>query len=356
MNDAIFIERCLQLAEKGKGNVAPNPMVGAVLVHEGRIIGEGFHQQYGQAHAEVNCFDSVAAQDKQLITDATIYVSLEPCAHYGKTPPCAHRIVSEKVKRVVICNKDPFEKVAGKGIQILKENHVEVFSGILENGGAWLNRRFFTFHQEQRPYIILKWAQTENGFFAPKDRSRFQLTDEYSSRLSHQWRSEESAILVGFTTAKNDNPQLINRFGQGAQPLRIAIDKDLKLPQSHHLFNQAYPTWIVNQHHEETKEHIRFMQLDFAESIVPQLLEKLYQANKLSLIVEGGVQLLQSFIDANLWDEARIFESPNVLSEGILAPMLPHSTKVFQTELRQDTLSVYLHQANPFSMPKGATL
>jgi len=356
VNDAVFIKRCLQLAEKGKGNVAPNPMVGAVLVHEGRIIGEGFHQQYGQAHAEVHCFDSVAAHEKHLIPDATMYVSLEPCAHYGKTPPCAHRIVNEGVKRVVICNKDPFEKVAGKGIQILKENGVEVVSGILEQEGTWLNRRFFTFHQQLRPYIILKWAQTENGFFAPKDRSRFQLTDELSSRLSHQWRSEESAILVGFTTAMNDNPQLINRYGQGAQPLRIAIDKDLNLPQSHHLFSQAYPTWIVNQHKEETKGHLCWVQLDFTEPIVPQLLQKLYQANKLSLIVEGGVHLLQSFIDAHLWDEARVFESSNVLSEGLLAPVLPHSTKVFQTELRQDKLSVYLHQVNLFSMPKGANL
>lgn len=356
MTDALYIERCLQLAEKGKGAVAPNPMVGAVLVHQGRIIGEGFHQQYGQAHAEVNCFDSVASEDKYLIAESTMYVSLEPCAHFGKTPPCAHRIVQEGVKRVVICNKDPFEKVAGKGIQILRDSGIEVHSGILEEKGAWLNRRFFTFHHQQRPYIILKWAQTASGFFAPKDRSRQQMSDEFSSRLSHQWRSEESAIMVGFTTALNDNPQLINRYGQGTQPLRIALDKDLQLPHSHHLLAQDYPTWIINQHKEETLGHLHFIQLDFKQAIIPQILNRLYQANILSLNIEGGVHLLQSFIDAEIWDEARVFETPNVLSEGLLAPSLKNAQNIFETILKQDKLKVYLSQSNILSMPQGAAL
>lgn len=354
MNDEIYIERCLQLAEKGKGAVAPNPMVGAVLVHQGRIIGEGFHQQYGQAHAEVNCFDSVASGDKHLIAESTMYVSLEPCAHFGKTPPCAHRIVQEGVKRVVICNTDPFEKVAGKGIQILKESGIEVLSGILEEKGAWLNRRFFTFHQQQRPYIILKWAQTEAGFFAPKDRSRLQLTDEFSSRLSHQWRSEESALMVGFTTALNDNPQLINRYGPGPQPLRIAIDKDLQLPQSHHLLAQDYPTWIINQHKEEVMGRLHFVLLDFKQDIIPQILNRLYQANILSLIVEGGVHLLHSFIEADIWDEARVFETSNVLSEGLLAPSLKNAQNIFETNLKQDKLKFYLSQSNLLAMPPEA--
>lgn len=356
MNDEIYIERCLQLAGQGKGAVAPNPMVGAVLVYQNRIIGEGFHQQHGQAHAEVNCFDSVAALDKHLVSESTMYVSLEPCAHFGKTPPCAHRIVAEKVKRVVICNTDPFEKVAGKGIQILRDSGIEVHSGVLEEKGAWLNRRFFTFHQQQRPYIILKWAQTANGFFAPIDRSRLQLTDEYSTRLSHKWRSEESAILVGFTTAMNDNPQLIDRYGQGTQPLRIAFDKDLQLSQTHHLLAQDYPTWIINQHKEEVRGRLHFVQLDFKQDIILQILNRLYQANILSLIVEGGVHLLQSFIDADIWDEARIFESPNVLSNGLLAPDLNNALKVFETDLRRDKLFAYLNKSNLFSMPKGATL
>jgi diaminohydroxyphosphoribosylaminopyrimidine deaminase/5-amino-6-(5-phosphoribosylamino)uracil reductase len=356
VKDALYIERCLQLAEKAKGAVAPNPMVGAVLVHQGRIIGEGFHQHYGQAHAEVNCFDTVAPEDKHLIAESTMYVSLEPCAHYGKTPPCANRIVQEGVQRVVICNTDPFEKVAGKGIQILKDSGIEVLSGILEEKGSWLNRRFLTFHQQQRPYIILKWAQTTNGFFAPKDRTRFQLTDDFSSRLSHQWRSEESAILVGFTTAMNDNPQLINRYGQGTQPLRIALDKDLQLPQSHYLLAQDYPTWIVNQHKEETSGHLHFIQLDFKQDIIPQILNRLYQANILSLIVEGGVHLLHCFIEAGIWDEARVFETPNVLSEGLLAPSLINAQNIFETNLKQDKLKVCLSQSNILSMPQGAAL
>lgn len=354
VNDEIYIERCLQLAEKGKGAVAPNPMVGALLVHQGRIIGEGFHQQYGKAHAEVNCFDSVTEQDRQFIPLSTMYVSLEPCAHFGKTPPCAHRIVKEAVKRVVICNTDPFEQVAGKGIQILESAGIEVVTGVLEEKGKWLNRRFFTFHQQKRPYIILKWAQTESGFFAPKDHSRLQMTDEYSSRLSHQWRREESAILVGFTTAMNDNPQLIDRYGQANQPLRIAMDKDLKLPKSHHLLVQDYPTWIINQHKEVTMGHLHFIQLDFKQDFIPQLLNRLYQANIVSIIVEGGVQLLQSFIEAGIWDEARVFETPNVLSEGLLAPSLMKSPNIFETNLKQDKLKVYLSQTNTFSMPKDA--
>ena len=354
MKDEIYIERCLQLAEKGKGTVASNPMVGAVLVYQGRIIGEGFHQQYGQAHAEVNCFDSVAEEDKEFISQSAMYVSLEPCAHFGKTPPCAHRIVKEGVKRVVICNKDPFEEVAGKGIQILETAWIEVICGILEEKGKWLNRRFFTFHQQKRPYIILKWAQTERGFFAPKDRSRLQMTDEFSSRLSHQWRREESAILVGFTTAINDNPQLIDRFGQATQPLRIALDKDLKLPQSHNLLAQHYPTWIINQHKEESVGHLHFIQLDFKQDIIPQLLNRLYQANILSLIVEGGVQLLQSFIEAQIWDEARVFETPNVLTEGLLAPSLMKAQDIFEANLRQDKLKGYLSQSSIYTMPKDA--
>lgn len=356
MNDQQYIQRCLQLAAKGSGHVAPNPMVGAVLVHNGRIIAEGFHQQYGQAHAEVNCFNNVAAADKHQIPASTMYVSLEPCAHYGKTPPCANRIVQEGVKRVVICNHDPFDKVAGKGIHNLKENGVEVLSGVLEQEGNWLNRRFFTFHQQKRPYLILKWAQTANGFFAPEDRSRLQMSDEFSSRISHQWRREEAAILVGSTTALNDNPQLISRYGEGNQPLRIALDKDMKLPATHHLMVQDFPTWIINQHKEESAGNLHFIKLDFTQKLIPQLLEKLYQANILSLIVEGGTHLLQSFIDEGLWDEARIFTTPPVLHSGIAAPKLTNAIPFPETKLVQDSLQVHLNQNHSLSYPAELTL
>lgn len=351
MTDQYYMQRCLQLAAQGLGNTAPNPLVGAVLVYQDRIIGEGFHQQYGQAHAEVNCFESVIAAYKHLIPEATMYVSLEPCAHYGKTPPCANRIVQEGVKRVVICNKDPFDLVAGKGIQILKDNGIEVQTGVSEEEGDWLNRRFFTFHRQQRPYIMLKWAQTENGYFAPADRSRFQMSDEYSTRISHQWRREESAIMVGFTTALNDNPQLISRYGQGNQPLRIALDKDLKLPASHHLLAQDYPTWIINQHKNEVLGKLHFVQIDFNNNVITQVLDKLYDAKILSLMVEGGAQLLQSFIEQNLWDEARIFITASVLKEGLKAPSLSSSRLILETGLDHDSLQIHLKENNLLSSP-----
>ena len=339
--DILYMKRCLQLAEKGLGQVAPNPLVGAVLVYQGRIIGEGYHQQFGQAHAEVNCLASVAEADRHWITEATMYVNLEPCAHFGKTPPCAHRLVQERVARVVVCNIDPFEQVAGKGIQLLRAAGIQVDTGVLAEEGAWLNRRFFCFHQQKRPYIILKWAQTHNGLFAPKDRSRFQMTDEYSIRLSHQWRREESAIIVGHTTAMHDNPQLVSRYGEGAQPLRIVLDKDLTIPSTHHLLAQSYPTWIVNQLQDHTENHLRYLQLDFTAPLLPQLMQALYAAQKQSLIVEGGATLLQHFIEQGLWDEARVFVAPNCLEEGILAPTLSHATLVAEHTLRQDRLRNY---------------
>lgn len=341
MNHELYMHRCLQLAEKGLGNVAPNPLVGAVLVHRERIIGEGYHQYYGQAHAEVNCFESVQNEDKHLIANSTLYVNLEPCAHFGKTPPCANRIVQEGVKKVVIANTDPFEKVAGKGIRLLQENEIEVIIGILKKEGAWLNRRFFTFHQRKRPYIILKWAQTENGFFAPKDGSRFQITDEVSQKINHQWRAEEAAILVGFNTAMNDNPQLTNHYSKGNQPLRIALDSNLTLPISHHLFDEKTSTWIVNSQINEEQENLRFLKLDFQNKLLENLLQELFVAGKNSVIVEGGAKLLQSFVAANLWDEARILIAPNRLQSGIDAPLLQNEQLLSATQLANDELKIY---------------
>lgn len=348
MNDQILMRRCLELAALSKGHTASNPMVGAVLVHQGLIIGEGWHQQYGQAHAEVNCFESVADADKYLIPDAVMYVTLEPCAHYGKTPPCAQRIIQEGVKQVVICNKDPFAQVDGKGIQLLREAGIAVTTGILEQEGSWLNRRFFTFHRQQRPYIILKWAQTDRGFFAPKDHSRLQMSNEYSTRMSHQWRREEAAIMVGFTTAMNDNPQLVSRYGQGKQPLRIALDKNLRLPATHHLLTQDIATWIINQHQEQIQGNTHFVQLPFDEHLLSALLQHLYQSQVLSLIVEGGAQLFQGFIAQGLWDEARVFVTPDVLQDGLAAPLLTNAKKVFETDLAQDRLQVLLNENNPY--------
>lgn len=341
MSDLQYMMRCLHLASLAKGHTAPNPMVGAVLVYEGRIIGEGYHRQYGQAHAEVNCFESVAETDRHLIPSSVLYVSLEPCAHFGKTPPCADRIVREGVKKVVICNRDPFAQVDGKGISILQHHGIEVITDVLEQEGAWLNRRFFTFHKEHRPYIILKWAQTDNGFFAPADRSRFQMSNEYSQRLSHQWRREEAAILVGAHTALNDNPQLLSRYGEGRQPLRIALDKELQLPATHHLLSRTHPTWIINRHREGAEGHTRYIQYEPGEGMTGFLLSQLYRENIQSLIVEGGAVLLQSYIDAGTWDEARVFSTPPMLEQGIAAPVLANATLLLDTALGQDQLKVF---------------
>lgn len=347
MSDSQYIRRCLQLAVLAKGFTAPNPMVGAVLVYEGRIIGEGYHRQYGQAHAEVNCFESVAEADRHLIPASVLYVSLEPCAHFGKTPPCADRIVREGVKKVVICNRDPFAQVDGKGIRILQGNGIEVVSGVQEQEGAWVNRRFLTFHRQHRPYIILKWAQTDNGFFAPADRSRFQMSNEYSLRLSHQWRREESAILVGSHTALNDNPQLLSRYGAGPQPLRIALDKDLQLPPAHQLLSGTHPSWIINRHKDEVEGHTRYVRYDEDQEVLDFLLSLLYRENIQSLIVEGGAVLLQSFIDAGLWDEARVFVTPPVLVQGIAAPALKNAVLLLDTALDQDRLQVFCPDQHP---------
>jgi diaminohydroxyphosphoribosylaminopyrimidine deaminase/5-amino-6-(5-phosphoribosylamino)uracil reductase len=331
-------------------------MVGAVLVHEGCIIGEGWHRQYGQAHAEVNCLESVRDADRHLIPESTMYVSLEPCAHHGKTPPCALRLVAEKVRKVIIANIDPFEKVGGKGMQILNEAGIETVSGILDTEGAWMNRRFFCFHRQQRPYIILKWAQSQNGFMAPAGKTRLQLSNKHSRELVHKWRTEESAIMVGHATAVADDPQLTARLWQGPQPLRIALDKDLKLPHSLALFNDEADTWIINRHQEATEGRVRYVQLPFYENLLPQLLTRLYEANRLSLIVEGGAALLQSFIAAGLWDEARVFTTPVVLPDGLPAPQLTNAAAAFTTTLDTDRLHVYTHIHTQYPYAPGMAL
>lgn len=331
-------------------------MVGAVLVYNGRIIGEGWHQEYGSAHAEVHCIESVAEQDRHLIPESTMYVSLEPCAHYGKTPPCAIRLIREQIKRVVVCNDDPFEAVKGKGYELLRNAGTEVLAGILKEQGKWLNRRFFCFHQLQRPYIILKWAQTSQGFFAPIDKSRKQLSNAASRQLVHQWRTQEAAILTGTTTAMNDDPQLTARYWKGKQPLRIVIDRTLKLPHSLKIFDDSTDTWILNETTERQNGNIHYHQIDFQASIIPQLLERLYSANIQSLIVEGGIYTLQQFIDAGLWDEARVFHTGEELKNGIAAPLLTDACHITRSEIDNDTLHVYTRIDTPFPYPGNMNL
>ena len=352
-----YMRRCLELAQRASGHTSPNPMVGAVLVHEGRIIGEGWHEQYGDAHAEVNCFDHVAAADRHLVPHSTMYVSLEPCAHYGKTPPCALRIVQEGVQEVYIAHADPFDMVQGAGIGILREAGITVHMGYLEQEAAWQNRRFFCFHERQRPYIILKWAQSAEGYMAPADRSRVQLSNAFSQAMVHQWRTEEAAIMVGYRTALHDNPQLTARNYRGKQPLRIALDRNLGLPLSHHLLDGAVPTWIIHETGDKKDlPGVQMIQLPFDELLLPHILQLLYQQQQLSLIVEGGAALLQSFISQGLWDEARIFKTPVTLTEGIPAPVLTHTSPGFATGLQEDILELRINNSSNYLYPEGMPL
>lgn len=356
MQDELFVKRCIELAARAKGYAAPNPMVGAVLLYEDRIIGEGWHEQYGGPHAEVNCLESVQEEDRKYIPQSTMYVNLEPCAHHGKTPPCAVRLVAEKLKKVVIANVDPFDQVQGEGLRILQQGGVDVLSGVAAQEGAWLNRRFFTFHTRKRPYIILKWAQTQDGYFAPADRSRLQVSNERSMQLVHKWRTEEAAIMVGFNTALNDNPQLTARLWEGRQPLRIVLDKKLQLPVTHHVFDTAAATWIINEQKERLEKNVQWKQMQFGDDLLHNLLSALYEERVLSLIIEGGAKLLSSFIEKSLWDEARVFTGNVSLQDGIAAPLLTSSEPAFETNISGDTLSIYTNKNNPYSYVPGMEL
>ena len=343
------MRRCLQLAALGKGFAAPNPMVGAVLVHQGRIISEGYHALYGEAHGEASCLNNLKPEDRHLLPECTLYVNLEPCAHYGKTPPCALRIIQEGIKHVVVGNNDPFSEVNGRGFQLLEDHGVQYISGILEQEGSWLNRRFLSFHQKQRPYVILKWAETQQGYFAPLNRSRYQMSNKHSQQLVHKWRTEESAILVGWQTAMTDDPQLTARLWKGRQPLRLVFDRDATLPRTLRLFNEEAATWVINRQHEREEGHIRYIRLDFSQDILPQLMVRLHEASVLSLMVEGGARLLHTFIEEGFWDEARVFRTPDLLEQGIHAPALTHAQPILSTPLDTDMLHVYINRQLPYA-------
>lgn len=337
-----YMQRCIDLALAGAGSVAPNPMVGAVLVYEDRIIGEGFHEKYGEAHAEVNCLKSVAIADRELISAATLYVSLEPCAHYGKTPPCAQLIIDQHIPTVVIGCNDPFAKVNGKGIALLKEAGVTVVVGVLEEKAKALNRRFFTFHQQQRPYIILKWAETANQKMASDTNERLFISNEYSNRLVHRWRSEEAGILVGTNTALKDNPALTNRLWKGNNPIRLLIDRNLTVPISYKLFNEEAITIVFNEIKEVTDTPIIYALIDFQKNVLEQIMHYCYQYPIQSILVEGGAKLLQSFIDAGIWDEARVIQNGMLtVASGIAAPLLKGEVLAETVQLATDTIFFY---------------
>jgi len=315
--------RCIELAEKGRGSVAPNPMVGAVLIYKDRIIGEGYHMHYGQAHAEVNCIRSVMKDDEPFISQSVLYVSLEPCAHHGKTPPCADLIIEKKIPLVVIGCRDPFKEVDGKGIEKLNKAGVETIVGVLEEECVHLNQRFFTFHLQHRPYIILKWAQTANGKIANADYSRVFISNQITDRMVHKWRNEESSILIGTNTALYDDPQLTVREWEGINPIRLIIDMDLSLPETLKIFDRRVKTIVFNSIKHEEQNNLSYYQVTTDVELVHQVVHALYELNIQSVIVEGGAKLLQSFIAEGVWDEARIITNEElIIRDGIPAPVL----------------------------------
>lgn len=341
----IYMKRCLELAGKGLGSVAPNPMVGCVVVLDGKIIGEGYHQQYGQAHAEVNAINSV--ENKDSLKKATLYVNLEPCSHFGKTPPCADLIIENKIPYVVIGSVDSNPKVSGQGIEKLTKAGVDVKVGVLEEECHKLNKRFFTFYEKKRPYIILKWAQTADGFIdAVRDENNtgkaLQISNPDSRKLLHKWRSEEQAIMIGTNTALLDNPQLTVREWQGKNPLRITIDKWLRIPKPFHLFDKSTPTLVFTAANAISETNLEFVKIDFEVSLLPQLLNELFKRNIQSVLVEGGEQLLNSFIFPDIWDEARVFISDKEIGNGVSAPILDINP-AFKENVGGNTLLFYFN-------------
>jgi diaminohydroxyphosphoribosylaminopyrimidine deaminase/5-amino-6-(5-phosphoribosylamino)uracil reductase len=318
------MSRCLQLAQYGAGYVAPNPLVGAVLVYDDRIIGEGYHHHFGEAHAEPNAINSV--KQPELLHDATLYVSLEPCSHYGKTPPCADLIVNSGISRVVIGTLDPNPKVSGRGIEILRNAGIQVIVGVMEKECRKLNKRFFIFQEQKRPYILLKWAQTQDGFMDRKRRdnteSPLQISNAITKQMTHKMRSENQAILVGVITVLLDNPSLTVRDWTGKSPVRIAIDRQGRIPTNFNLMDGSVRTIIFTEILRKNEHNLEFIKINFDEHALPNILQNLFEQNIHSVMVEGGASILNIFINAGLWDEANIEVSPLRIADGVKAPVL----------------------------------
>jgi len=319
------MQRCIFLASKALGKTAPNPLVGCVIVHENKIIGEGLHEYYGGPHAEVNAINSV--KNKNLLKKAVLYVNLEPCSHFGKTPPCTNLIVNMQIPKVVIGHSDPFEKVCGKGIEKLKNAHIDLVTGILTNECRELNKRFLTFHEKKRPYIILKWAQTFDGFISPLNKTKCQpywISNEFQRIYAHKLRTEEQAIMIGTNTAIDDNPHLTSRLWEGKNPIRIVLDNKLRLPNHLHIFDDSTPTIIFTSKNNKktTSLNTEYIKINFENNVIPEIFNCLYKKRIQSVLVEGGRTLLQSFIDAGLWDEAYIFTGIKEFKQGIKAPVI----------------------------------
>lgn len=346
--DNKYIKRCFELAGKGLGSVSPNPLVGSVIVYNDEIIGEGYHHRYGEAHAEVNAINAV--KNRSLLPFSTLYVNLEPCAHHGKTPPCALRIIDENISKVVISTIDPFDQVAGKGVEMLKNEGIEVVTSVLEEDGKWLNRRFFTFHQKKRPYIILKWAQTKDGFI---DINRLEnqhntsnwITNHELKVLVHKWRAEEDAIMVGSNTVINDNPKLNVRHWQGKSPLRVVIDIEHQLTPNFHVFDESVETiMFVDRPNIEFPSSIEQVVMPL-QNRLSFVMDILYEKQVQSIIIEGGQFLLQSFLRAGLWDEARVLTGNKYFGSGLPAPQISQKPSIV-SQIGGDFITTYINKNN----------
>jgi diaminohydroxyphosphoribosylaminopyrimidine deaminase/5-amino-6-(5-phosphoribosylamino)uracil reductase len=338
-----YIKRCIELAKNGLGSTYPNPMVGSVIVHDGKIIGEGWHRKAGEAHAEVIAINSV--KDQSLLAKATIYVSLEPCSHFGKTPPCCDLIIKHKIPNVVVGTVDPNTKVAGTGIKRLIENGCQVTVGILEDECNELNKRFFTFHNKKRPYIILKWAESKDGFIAPLTKERQEpvwISNIFSRQLNHKWRSQEQAILVGTQTILDDNPKLDVRDWTGNNPIRVVLDRSGKINDTYFVKDGKTKTIIITEQENLTSgENLIYESIIFDKQLTKKITDILFKYGIQSIIIEGGKQTLETFIADNLWNEARVFKGNISLNEGIKAPLL---NRIFKsTDIKGDQLKLFLN-------------
>lgn len=343
------MNRCLDLAAQGLGNTAPNPMVGAVLVHAGSIIGEGYHKGYGLMHAEAECLNSVRPENIKLIKESTLYVSLEPCSHFGKTPPCADLIIRNNIPVVIVGCADSFEKVNGSGIEKLRAAGIKVEINILQQECRNLNKRFFTFHEKKRPYIILKWAQSKDGKIGGAGGKTIKITDPFTDRLVHKWRSEESAILAGTRTVLNDDPSLTVRNRVGKNPVRVIIDSDLKIPGHAKIFDGQAKTFIMNRKRNETIGSNIFFKMIGEKTVQEHTLSFLTEHELNSVLIEGGSKTLQSFIDAGLWDEARVLTNNELLiGEGISSPALRDRELLSAEHIFSDCISIYKNCGNEF--------
>lgn len=345
VNDIRWMQRCLELASKGKNGVLQNPMVGSVIVYNNKIIGEGFHHEYGKEHAEVKAINHV--KDKSLLTHSTLYVSLEPCAHFGKTPPCSDLIITHNIKRVVIATIDPFSEVSGKGIEKLINAGIETKVGVLQDEARFLNRQFFVFHKKKRPYIILKWAESSDGFIDinrdNNEMGSYPISQPESAYYNHQWRTDEHAILVGYNTAHVDNPNLTSRKIFGTNPLRIVFDNSLNLDTSYNVFNNDAPTWIVNHQVNKTEDHVKFIKVDPKKPLIEELSELLFQENKQSIIIEGGAKTHRLFMDSNLWDEIRVIKSHTPIHDGLPANSTDTNMATYQFNYLNDQIICMLN-------------